>query len=85
MARHRLKYEPSDPKWACDVCYRGYKTKAEAKACERRHVSRYVSEEMRTGKYPPKQAVAIGLSRARAAGHKVPRKKGHRVVWPRDW
>lgn len=27
--------------------------------------SRYIAEEMRTGKYPPKQAVAIGLSRTR--------------------
>jgi len=28
-------------------------------------VSKYISEEMKTGKYPHKQAIAIGISRAR--------------------
>lgn len=27
--------------------------------------SKYIAEEMRTGKYPRKQAIAIGMSRAR--------------------
>lgn len=29
---------------------------------------KYISEEIRTGKYPHKQAVAIGISRARQEG-----------------
>jgi len=32
---------------------------------EREEASRFVAEEMRTGKYPREQAVAVGLSRAR--------------------
>lgn len=32
----------------------------------------YVAEEMAAGKYPPEQAIAVGLSRAREAGLKVP-------------
>jgi hypothetical protein len=35
--------------------------------------SRFIAKEMHTGKYPRKQAVAIGLSRARAASAKAKR------------
>lgn len=33
----------------------------------RKKASKFIAEEVRTRKYPRKQAVAIGLSRARAA------------------
>lgn len=36
----------------------------------REKASKYVAEEVRTGKYPRKQAIAIGISRARAAAKK---------------
>lgn len=62
----------TSPAWSCDVCNKPYSTHKEAAACEARH---FVREEVKTGKYPQKQAVAIGLSRARRAGVKVPRKK----------
>lgn len=35
----------------------------------------FIQEEMDTGKYLPKQAVAIGLSRARSLGIRIPRRK----------
>jgi hypothetical protein len=37
------------------------------KAKQQKLASKYISEEMHTGKYPQKQAIAIGLSRARRA------------------
>ena len=37
---------------------------------ERRLASRFIPEEIRTKQYPRKQAIAIGLSRARAATKK---------------
>jgi hypothetical protein len=33
--------------------------------------SKFIAEEFHTNKYPPKQAIAIGLSRTRAALKKV--------------
>ena len=41
---------------------------------EKRLASQYIPEEIETGKYPRKQAIAIGISRARAAAKKT----GHR-------
>ncbi len=35
----------------------------------------YIAEEMRTGKYPREQAIAIGISRARAAEKNTKRRK----------
>ena len=32
----------------------------------RKLASKFIAEEVRTGKYPRKQAVAVGISRARA-------------------
>jgi len=40
---------------------------------ERDLASRYIAEEIETGKYPRKQALAIGISRARAASKKTTR------------
>ena len=34
---------------------------------EKKLASRYIAEEIETGKYPRKQALAIGISRAHAA------------------
>lgn len=33
--------------------------------------SKYIAEEIETGKYPRKQAIAIGISRAKAASKKT--------------
>jgi Family of unknown function (DUF6496) len=64
------------------------KTKKRAAAAKRRgnksstQAGAYVGEEMRhkrSGKHPvknKKQAIAIGLSKARKAGVRVPKKKG---------
>ena len=38
---------------------------------EKRLASRYIAEEIETGKYPRKQAIAIGISRARAGTKKA--------------
>ena len=38
---------------------------------ERKLASRYIAEEIETEKYPRKQAIAIGISRARAAAKKT--------------
>jgi hypothetical protein len=38
---------------------------------ERKLASRYIAEEIETGKYPHKQAIAIGISRARAGTKKA--------------
>lgn len=49
---------------------------------------KYIAEEKETGKYPPKQAVAIGLNRARTevfgAKKKAPGKK-EKTWWERLW
>lgn len=37
--------------------------------------SKYIAEEIETGKYPRQQAIAIGLSRARAATKKTTARK----------
>jgi hypothetical protein len=42
---------------------------------EKKLASRYISEEIKTKKYPPKQAIAIGISRARAKRRKNRRRK----------
>lgn len=68
MARWEESYYAKGGFWKCDHCGRIFPTKL---ATERHEASHYVAEEMRTGKYPARQAVAIGLSRARAAGLKV--------------
>ncbi len=39
----------------------------------RKLVGKYIAEEMRTKKYPRKQAIAIGISRARASTAKTKR------------
>ena len=36
----------------------------------RERASKFIAEEVRTGKYPRKQAIAIGISRARTAAKK---------------
>ena len=41
---------------------------------ERKLASRYIAEEIETEKYPRKQAIAIGISRARAATKKTSRR-----------
>ena len=41
---------------------------------ERKLASRYIAEEIETEKYPRKQAIAIGISRARAATKKISRR-----------
>ena len=38
---------------------------------EKKLASRYIAEEIETEKYPRKQAIAIGISRARAATKKT--------------
>ena len=40
-------------------------------AREKKLASRYIAEEIETGKYPRKQAIAIGISRARAGTKKT--------------
>lgn len=42
------------------------------KGRERTLAGKYIAEEMRTGKYPREQAIAIGMARARRAGHNSP-------------
>jgi hypothetical protein len=42
---------------------------------EKRLASGYIAEEMQTGQYPRKQAIAIGISQARAAKKSSPRSK----------
>lgn len=41
---------------------------------EKKLASRYIAEEIETGKYPRKQALAIGISRAQAAAKKTSHK-----------
>lgn len=36
-----------------------------------KYASKFIAEEIKTKKYPTKQAVAIGLSRARAKAKKI--------------
>lgn len=43
-------------------------------ARERKLASKYIPEEIETGQYPRKQAVAIGISRAVSKAKKVSRK-----------
>jgi hypothetical protein len=38
---------------------------------ERKLASRYIAEEIETGRYPRKQAIAIGISRAKAGAKKT--------------
>jgi hypothetical protein len=38
---------------------------------EKKLASRYIAEEIETGRYPRKQAIAIGISRARASAKKT--------------
>jgi hypothetical protein len=47
------------------------KKKRKLTAKEKRLASQYISEEIETRKYPRKQAIAIGISRARAAAKKT--------------
>ena len=42
-------------------------------AREKKLASRYIAEEIETGKYPRKQAIAIGISRAKAQAKKIRR------------
>ena len=42
---------------------------------EKRLASRYIAEEVKTRQYPHKQAIAIGISRARAGLKKTKRKQ----------
>ena len=42
---------------------------------EKQLASKYIAEEFETRKYKPKQAIAIGISRARSAVKKKAKKK----------
>ena len=54
------------------------KKKRKLTAKEKRLASRYIAEEIETEKYPRKQAIAIGISRARAAAKKT--SHGHSIA-----
>ena len=54
------------------------KKKRKLTAKEKRLSSRYIAEEIETGKYPRKQAIAIGISRARATAKKT--SHGHSIA-----
>ena len=41
----------------------------------RKMTSKYIAEEIETERYPRKQAIAIGISRARAAAKKIARRR----------
>ena len=45
---------------------------------EKKLASRYIAEEIETEKYPRKQAIAIGISRARATAKKT--SHGHSIA-----
>ena len=48
---------------------------------EKRLASKYIAEEVETGQYPCKQAIAIGISRAKAAAKgRSPKAKIERIM-----
>ena len=47
------------------------KKKRKLTSKEKKLASQYIAEEIETGKYPRKQAIAIGISRARAGAKKA--------------
>jgi len=78
--------------WECVECGKQFADKKTAARHERGHLlqdyrnpgstdkemaQRFIREEMHAG-YPRRQAIAIGLSRARALGLRVPRRRGSR-------
>jgi hypothetical protein len=50
---------------------------------EKRLASRYIAEEIETGKYPRKQAIAIGISRARSTAKKARRESAIESIMAR--
>jgi hypothetical protein len=51
------------------------KTRHKLSGKSRKIASKYIAEEIKTKKYPLKQAIAIGISRARAATKKIARRR----------
>lgn len=51
------------------------KTRTKLTRKEQKLASRYIAEEIRTKQYPHKQAIAIGLSRARTGVKKARRRQ----------
>ena len=49
-------------------------TRKKLTAGEKKLASRYIAEEIETGKYPRKQAIAIGISRAKSEAKKTSHK-----------
>ena len=52
-------------------------------AGEKKLASRYIAEEIETGKYPRKQAIAIGISRAKAGAKKASHKPAIKRIMAR--
>ena len=49
------------------------KKKMKLSLAEKRLAPEFIAEEVRTGRYPRKQAIAIGISRAKAQAKKIRR------------
>jgi hypothetical protein len=50
---------------------------------EKRLAARFIGEEIKTKEYPRKQAIAIGISRARSAAKKARRKSAIESIMAR--